>query len=258
MVNLGNPEDLAAGAKHRRYAYFREASVSYTKDNLVISMGITGTRLFDYQQKFWGKRYIANTYQSINGYGFVADLGLTVDYKFNDLLKGDITVMNGEGYSEVQLDNSLRSSAGLTITPAGNFSFRLYGDYTRPSGISQCTLVGFAGFKNKIITIGGELSYKSNLDLTEGHNAWGISGTGGVSITEKNEIFVRYDYSASVIPIGETLQWNDMMDGNFLITGIQHTFSQYSKLALNYQATFPYSDSRNNSGAIFVNALFKF
>jgi len=166
--------------------------------------------------------------------------------------------MNGEGYSEVQLDNSLKSSVGLTITPGRKLHFKVYGDIMRPSGVFHCTLVGFAGFRNKLITAGAEVSYKSNLDLIEGHNAWGISGTVGVNITEKNELFVRYDYSASAVPVGETLQWNNSMDGAFMVTGIQHTFNQNAKLALNYQGTYPYSKTRQNSGAIFVNALFKF
>ena len=101
IVNAGIPDDLAPGSIPRRYAYIREASISYSNEKLKIAFGITGTRLFDFQQKFWGKRYIANTYQSINGYGFVADLGIVIDYQINDIVKADITLMNGEGYSNI-------------------------------------------------------------------------------------------------------------------------------------------------------------
>ena len=34
IVNIGTPDDLAAGSIPRRYAYFREASVTYTKEKL--------------------------------------------------------------------------------------------------------------------------------------------------------------------------------------------------------------------------------
>ena len=258
IVNIGSPEELTLGSKHRRYAYFREASISWSKDNLNIYFGITGTRLFDFQQKFWGKRYIANTYQSINGYGFVADLGLVMDYKFSDILRADFTLMNGEGYSELQLDNSVKTSAGLTITPVKQLALRLYGDVTRPQGILQYTLIGFAGFKNELITIGAEASYKSNLDMIGGHHAWGLSGTGAISISKKAEIFVRYDYSSSVIVPGDIIQWNYQMDGSFAIIGVQYTFSQNVKMALNYQGTYPYNPGRQITDAIFLNALFKF
>lgn len=258
IVNAGKPEDLAPGSEPRKYAYFREASISYSTDKLKASFGITGTRLFDFQQRFWGKRYIANTYQSINGYGFVADLGVAIDYQINDVLKADFTLMNGEGYNDIQLDNSLRSSLGFTITPSKQLAIRLYGDILRTDRLWQPMLLGFIGFKNEKITIGGEISYKSNLDLNRGHHAWGISGTGSINIVNKTELFARYDYSTSVIPSGDTHPWNYMNDSDFLIFGIQHTFSENVKIALDYQGNYPYAAELQNSEAIFVNALFKF
>jgi hypothetical protein len=156
ILNIGNPDELAPGSEPRRYAYFREASISWSCEKFQAAIGITGTRLFSFQQKFWGKRYIANTYQSLNGYGFVADLGLAVDYVFSDILKADITVMNGEGYSNIQLDNGIRTSLGFTLTPGNHFTVRLYGDILKTSGLWQPMFVGFLGFKNDRVTAGGK------------------------------------------------------------------------------------------------------
>jgi hypothetical protein len=258
IVNAGVPDDLPPGAIPRRYAYIREASLSYSTEKLNIAFGITGTRLFEYQQKFWGKRYVANTYQSINGYGFVADLGIVIDYQFNDIFKVDFTLMNGEGYSNLQLDNGLRTSAGLTITPESGLAFRIYGDLERVNTIWQPMFVGFAGFKNDKITFGAEVTYKSNLDRTEGHNAWGISGTGSVNVAQKTELFARYDYSTSVIVPGETEKWNHLNDGDFMVIGIQYSFNKYVKIALDYQGTYPYDSASQKSEEIILNALFKF
>jgi hypothetical protein len=258
IVTIGIPDDLPPGSTHRRYAYFREASLSWTKDNLNLTFGITGTRIFNYQQQFWGKRYIASTYQQLNGYGFVADLGVLVDYKFNDIFRGDISIMNGEGYSELQLDNSVKTSVGLTITPVRQLAFRLYGDIDKPMGTWQYTLVGFAGFKNELITFGAEVSYKSNMNQILGHNIWGLSGTSGINVSKHAEIFVRYDYSTSVKLPGETIKWNNAKDRSFGIVGLQYTFSQNVKMALNYQGTYPYNPGVQTTNAIFVNALFKF
>jgi hypothetical protein len=258
IVNAGVPDDLPPGAIPRRYAYIREASLSYSTEKLNIAFGITGTRLFEYQQKFWGKRYVANTYQSINGYGFVADLGIVIDYHFNDIFKVDFTLMNGEGYSNLQLDNGLRTSAGLTITPESGLAFRIYGDLERVNTIWQPMFVGFAGFKNDKITFGAEVTYKSNLDRTEGHNAWGISGTGSVNVAQKTELFARYDYSTSVIVPGETEKWNHLNDGDFMVIGIQYSFNKYVKIALDYQGTYPYDSDSQKSEEIILNVLFKF
>ena len=257
-LNIGNPDDVLPVTEPRRYGFFREASISYSKDKLNLTLGMTTTRLFDFQQKFWGKRYVANTYQSLNNYGTVADLGLVADYKFSDIVDVDVTLMNGEGYYKIQLDNSLKPSLGITISPIKEVAIRAYGDMIKIHGLWQTTLVGFAGFKNDKITIGGEISHKSNLDLIDGHHAWGFSGTGAVNLTKKIEFFTRYDYSTSVIAPGDATQWNLVKDGQFLINGFQYTFNKIVKIALDNQATFPTDKTRSISDLIFINALFKF
>ena len=134
IVNIGSPEDLAAGSEPRRYAYFREAFLSYSKDKLTLNMGIIKTHMNEYQQKFLGKRYIANTLQSLNEFGYVSDLGFGVDYKFNDIIKADFNIMNGKGYSNIQIDNNLKVSAGLYITPTRELAFRVFGDLMKKEG----------------------------------------------------------------------------------------------------------------------------
>ncbi len=258
IINIGSPDELSSGAVHRRYAYFREASLSWTDDRLNVTFGITGTRIFNYQQKFWSKRYIANTYQSLNGYGFIADLGVVMDYKINEIFSADVSVANGEGYTELQLDNSVKTSVGFTFTPTKQLALRVYGDIDKPKGIWQSTLVGFAGYKSELMTVGAEISFKSNLDLIAGHNAWGVSGTGAINITRKTDLFIRYDYSSSLVIPGENLQWNYKKDGSLLIFGLERILSQNVKIALDYQGTFPYSKERQNSDGIYINALFKF
>jgi hypothetical protein len=257
-VEIGNPSELATGSTSRRYAYYREASISYTKDKLNLSFGVTGTRLFDYQQRFWGKRYIANTYQSLNGYGFVADLGVVADYKFSEIVEVDVSLMNGEGYSSLQLDDDLKPSIGITITPVKEMAIRFYTDLIRDEGVWQSTSVGFFGYKNDKFSFGMEASYKSNIDLTVGHNGWGLSTTGAVSLTKKIEFFTRYDYSTSLITASEGTIWSLINNGSFLINGFQYTFNKMVKIAIDNQATFPQDKSKPVSDLIFVNAIFKF
>ena len=57
---------------------------------LNVSFGITTTRHFDYLQKFWGKRFISSEFEVRNKYGYIADLGVVLDYRFSDKLTGDI------------------------------------------------------------------------------------------------------------------------------------------------------------------------
>lgn len=258
ILNLGSPSDLALGTVKRRYAYFREASIIWSNEKLRMAFGLTDTRIFRYQQAFWGKRYLANTYQSLNGYGYVADLGFALDYKFNDIFSGDITVMNGDGYLELQTDNGVKSSVGLNITPGKHFVFRIYGDYEQKPGLEQVTGILFAGYKSKLFTLGAEGSLKTNLDGVTGHHGWGVSATGGINFTKNDEVFIRYDYSTSIIPDGETEPWNYKKDGTFAIIGVQHTFTPNIKIALDFQGRNPYEESVKSSNFIFVNALFRF
>lgn len=258
IVNIGSPIDLAEGSVPKRYAFFREASICYTKEKLTINFGIVNTRIFDFQQRFWGKRYLGPEFQAAYGYGYVADLGVVIDYKINDILKVDLSVLNGEGYTNIQTDNSLKTSVGLLITTPNKVSVRLYGDIMRPAGVTQTTLIAFAGYKNDKFSLGGEASYKSNLDLTKGHNVWGLSATGSFFLYEKSELFVRYDYTASVVVPGEELQWAYLKDGSYLIAGFQHNLSNNLKMALNYRKTFPYSTDKQSTDAIYLNAMFRF
>jgi hypothetical protein len=258
IINAGNPEDLSDDETRRRYAYFREASITYTKENFNISFGIVNTKFWDFQQKFWGKRFVSATFQSLNGYGNVADLGFLAEYKFNDIVRADFGIMNGEGYCDIQIDNSVKTSASVLVTPNDKLTFRLYGDNSSPHGITQNTLLFFAGFKNELVTIGGELNYKSNLDLTKGHDAWGFSGTCGVNVNKKTELFIRYDNSSSSKMAGDILKWNYKKDGELTIAGIQYTFNQYFKMALNYQGSNPYNPTKQRYDAIFLNANFKY
>jgi hypothetical protein len=257
-VEIGNPAELAPGSISRRYAYYREASISYSKDKLHITGGITGTGLFEFQQNFWGKRYIANTFQSLNGYGFVADMGIIAYYKFNDKIKVDVSLMNGEGYSSVQLDKNLKPSLGFTITPRKGLALRIYSDLIRTEGLWQSTSIAFIGYKNEKINFGGEVNYKSNIDLNDGHNAWGISFTGAVNLTQNIEIFTRFDYSSfGFIPEAGSL-FDLANEGIFIIPGLQFTLNKYVRIALDYQTTLPSNISKQNSNLIFLNSVFKF
>jgi hypothetical protein len=257
ILNIGTPDDLPKQASPRRYAFFREASVTYTGERVNVSFGITTTRHFDYLQKFWGKRFIASEFEVRNNYGYIADLGVVIDYRFSDKLSGDLAVTNGEGYSNLQLDNGVKAAAGLTYRPTSQFAFRFYNDLNNNNGVLQYTLSSFAGTDNKWINFGASFQYKTNMDKVEGHDSWGISSTGSIKLPKNYEVFARYDYSGSVTVTGESNPWNYLKDYNLIIFGVQKNININLKLALDYQSTIPYSTDLPSSGFIFLNALFK-
>jgi len=258
MINIGTPEDLADGSVPKRYAFFREASIAYKKEKLTVNFGMVSTRYEDFQQGFWGKRYLCPEYQAAYGYGSVADLGVVVDYRLNDLLKFDISLLNGKGYTNVQVDNSLKPAVGLNISTPNNIFIRLYGDLMKTQGVLQNTLIGFAGFKNSIFGIGVEGSHKTSLDLIKGHDVWGLSSTASIFLSKKTELFARYDYAASVKVPEEVLHWDYVKDATYFIGGIQRNLNEFLLIALNYRRTNPYAPGKQTTNAIYINARFRF
>ena len=257
IINIGTPEDLSEGSVPKRYGFFREASIAYKKEKLTVNFGMVSTRYADFQQAFWGKRYLAPEYQATYGYGSVADIGVVVDYRLSDLLKFDISLLNGKGYTNVQVDNSLKTALGMNITTSNHVSIRLYTDLMKTQDVLQNTLIGFAGIKNSIFSIGVEYSRKTNLDLLKGHDVWGLSSTGSIFLSKKTEIFARYDYATSVKAPDEDLQWDYTKDATCFIGGIQQTLNNYFQIALNYRKTNPYDPAKKTSNAIYINAHFK-
>jgi hypothetical protein len=257
IINIGTPEDLAEGSVPKRYGFFREASIAYKKEKLIVNFGMVSTRYEDFQQGFWGKRYLGPEYQAAYGYGSVADIGVVVDYRLSDVLKFDLSLLNGKGYNNVQVDNSLKTAFGFNISSSNNIFIRLYSDLMRTKNVLQNTLIGFAGIKNNIFSIGVEGSHKTNLDLIKGHDVWGFSSTGSIFLNKKYEIFARYDYAASVKVHEEELQWDYLKDATCLIAGIQRTINNYLRIALNYRRTNPYNPGQKTTNAVFVNAHFK-
>jgi len=258
IINLGNPEDLAAGSVPKRYAYFREASIKYSKDRLTINFGMVNTRYEDFQQGFWGKRYLGPEFQATYGYCSVADLGVVVDYELSDFVKVDFSLLNGEGYTNVQVDNSLRTALGIVIKTPLNTVFKIYGDIMKSYGVWQSTMLVFAGFKNEKFSFGAEATRRTNLDLENGHDVWGISGTGSIFLNDKSEIFGRYDYTASVVLPGDDIQWDHAKDATYFVGGIQHIFNNNLKMALNYRRTNPYEPGKQTTHAVYLNAAFRF
>ncbi len=258
IVNIGIPEDLAPGSVSKRYAYFREAAIIYSKDNLTFNFGIVSTRTFDLQQGFWGKRYLGPEFQALYGYGSVADLGIVIDYKISDLLKVDFSLLNGKGYTNIQYDNSLKTAAGVTIITPGKLYVRLYGDIMKPLGVWQTTMIAFAGIKNDIFIFGGEASYKTNLDLVHKHDVWGLSANGAIFIGENSELFARYDYASSLSLADTNIQWAYEKDNTYFIGGLQHIFSNNLKAALNYRRSNPCDPSKKSLNSVYLNAMFKF
>jgi len=252
-LDIGSPDDESPYSLLKRYAYFKNAALKYSKGKLCLNFGLIDLLQFKVQEKFWGHRYIYKSFQDEHKFGSAADIGANIIYKFNENLSADFTIMNGEGYVKLQADDTYKSALGITYKPFKNLTTLIYYDFTKKE-VSQSTLSTFAGYKFlKKYLLGIEFNYKSNYQFQKDKNMTGISTYASYDINKKFQLFGRYDRLSSNIITDEENPWNLLKDGSAIIAGIQFTPIKQVKIALNYQDWVPYAKNMSNESYIFVN-----
>ena len=101
IVDLGSPfgnEDVSA----KRYMFIRNALISYKKDGLTLTFGVTDERASKTELKLWGKRYLSRPFLLNYKFANIADIGIVADYKVSDVLAFDAAILNGEGYTKIE------------------------------------------------------------------------------------------------------------------------------------------------------------
>jgi hypothetical protein len=252
-VDIGSPEDLSPYSKLRRYAYFKNAFLQYTNKKLVVEFGLIGLKQFKLQEKIWERRYLMKTLADEYRLGSSADLGVNFHYAFSNDIDADFTVMNGEGYNSLQMDDIFKYGLGTTIKVPKKFTSRIFYDFTH-NEIFETTLLFFTSYDfNKKWNIAGEFIFRNNEGWEENHNRRGLSVYGKYNINPKYQLFARYDVLRSNILDGETNPWNLSNDGTALITGVQFHPIANIKVALNYHDWYPWAANVEGGGFIFLD-----
>lgn len=257
-LDIGSPNQQSSYDILKRYAYFKNAALIYKKKGLTLSFGLIDLYQFKVQEKFWGYRYIYKSFQDNHKFGSSADLGASASYKFNDFISADLTVMNGEGYNQLQTDNTYKTGLGVTVTPIKGLTARVYADYTEREEI-QSTIAAFIAYKfKKLARIGVEYNYQQNSKYELDHDLYGFSSYATFNFLEKWEIFGRYDKLWSNTIEGELYDWNIIKDGSAIIGGIQFQAHKNVKIAANYQDWYPYARNIDNESFFYLNLEYKF
>lgn len=257
-LDIGSPNDLSAYSLIRRYAYFKNAGVKYHKDKLTVNVGITNVLMYAIQEKYWGHRYIEKPYLDRFKFGPSADIGGNIAWKFNDFIAVDFGLYNGEGYKNLQNDNSYRGGFGISIMPFKHFLIRTYADYTHKS-ISRATGSIFLGYKYKDKGVFGvEYNYQTNYKFVSNQDIFGYSVYGSWNLNEKWQYFARYDKVNSNILDNETIPWNIGHDGSAITSGFQYEIIKGIKLSANYQDWIYYASNLDGNRYLFFNLEIKF
>lgn len=257
-IDIGSPEDVSEFSRIRRYAYFKNAALRYTWKNLRVDAGLIDMQHFILQEKFWGYRYIARSYNDRYKFGPKADIGVDVMYRFNDIVEVDFTLSNGEGYTRLQRDYTIKGAFGCNVYPVKDLSIRLYFDLMEKS-IYESTYSFFIGYKfKKIFRLAMEYNYKWNFNYVQDQDRYGISAYGTIHVFKKFEVFGRYDIVRSNIIEGDDVPWSLPADGSSILAGVQYAPIKRVKLSLNYQDWYSYAKDQGDLAFIFLNLEFKY
>ena len=250
VMDIGKSGDVS---DLQRIAYIKNAMLSWNKGDMTLNGGLISTTQFNFQEKFWGYRYIMKSFQDQYKFGSSADLGLSVAYKFADWISADAIVVNGEGYKKIQKDNGLNYGLGVTLTPVKGFQVRLYGGLNASAEEGKediINMAAFAGYKNDRFTIGAEYNHMMNASYKEGNDQYGYSLFASMKVANNTEVYARFDdlYSND--------EWNIAKDEQAAIVGAQFKLGKNVKLAPNFRMAMPKAEGSDNTYAAYINFYF--
>jgi opacity protein-like surface antigen len=252
-LDIGSPDDVSDSSNIKRYAYFKNAAMVLTSGTFTFHAGLIDTYQFKVQEKFWTRRYMYRSFQDEYRFTPSADIGIGLQYDPNEWLSADISFMNGEGYTKLQLDNSFKSGAGLTFKPIKTLIFRIYYDFISKDNVLQSTMTSFGGFQIDHFNVGAEFNYRTNDSNEQDRDRWGYSFYSLYRFAKKWELFARYDYLTSKTLEGEDYGWNYSTDGSALLAGLQFQPETFIKVAISYRDWVPYPSNLAASRFIFLN-----
>jgi len=251
-----------AGSNHT--AFVKIAQLDYKIDPSVkISMGLIGGKQYKAQENHWGYRYIYKMLQDEHKFGPSADLGINVEFKISKTIIGNLFVLNGEGYKNLQDDDgNQRVGMSLIYNLTKKLTTKFYYDtYASENSKSLNNLAFFAGYKADTWSIGAEynkmengINYKTAID---GHNLDGISFYGSYGFNNKIEIFARFDEISSNTLTNQDNSWNYNKDGALLIFGIEYAVSKGVKFSINTRSFNYINDDIEDMSLIYFNTEFK-
>ena len=254
-VNIG--DSLKGSTNLDLTAYLKNASLTYKYDKLTVDFGLISTKQFKTQEGIWGHRYLFKSFMDENKFGSSADLGVSVSYKFIDMLSADITIMNGEGYKTLQADSIFKYGVGVTGKPINGLVVRVYYDMMGNDNL-QSTIATFVGYETEKIEAGVEYNMQSNNKMKDGYDFSGFSVYGSYQATNKIQGFARFDNLSSVKLNGASDAWNIKKDGQTIIAGVELSPVKGVKIAPNYQGWLPAKSGSKSVSSFFVNIELKF
>ncbi|GAB4323136.1 MAG: hypothetical protein Kow00127_15830 [Bacteroidales bacterium] len=225
--------DYFEGSKYT--AYLKMAEIKWNPGKVVgFRFGqLLNTQYLTFQDRFWGYRYIDVTFQEKFRLGMPADFGAQVDLQPTEYLLVQLSAVNGEGPFRHQDEyGGMLYSANIQYEAVPGLTFKLYSDLAPApdtgNASNRSVITGFAGFKNKNFSVGGEYTYLSNRLYITDSDYYGFSVFGGVRVLEKTDLILRWDRLTRSLG-------NESSDTDYFIAGVQYQPEKMLNMALTYR-----------------------
>jgi len=234
----------------RLEVYIKNAKIDWQTRLGKFVIGMQGMNVFDIQKNTWGYRSIDKTAMNKNNWASSADIGLGY-YNNYKRLNYNVLITNGTGfklpendsykklsiqvyYGEGKLNSKNGMNAGIVFT---------YEPYHSEGGATRSKFVAglFGGYAVGHFKIGAELGQLIDSDVDLSMNI--ISGYGNYSISNKFDIFARFDYLN-----------NNSVISNYVIAGVAISPEKGLKIMPNIR----YYSKDNSKNNINYNLNFEF
>ena len=250
VMDIGKSSDVG---DYHRIAYVKNAMLTWKKSALTLYGGLISTTQFNFQEKFWGYRYIMKSFQDQYKFGSSADLGISASYKFSDWVTADAIVVNGEGYKKIQSNDGLNYGLGITLTPLKGFQIRLYGGLNEGGTDDEkdiANVSAFMGYRCDKFMVGAEYNHMWNASYKKDADQYGYSLFASAYLTKNVNIYARYD------DVFSKDEWNQDKDEAAAIVGAQFKLGKYVKLAPNVRLNMPKARGVEDVYSAYVSCYF--
>ncbi len=241
--------------------FLKFASLQWKANNrLTLESGAILQNHYITQERFWGLRFVAQTFQDLYWEIPSSDLGFIAYYNINPKVSFDAALTNGEG-PRIKQDafGKVKLAGGLNFNPTEKIQTRIFyhNKQTGTDTLSTEQMISFfAGYKPwSKLRIGGEYNYMSNLNNTVGVKSDGFSIYSAYNIAEKIQIFARYDrlfYNTDNIAEEDTEG-----DGNTFIGGICYSPVKGINVSMNYQGWIPDQKENDTENKFLISIEYK-
>ncbi len=223
------------------HVFVKNAYVEYKHKGLAVCAGIVPTINDMLAEKVWGLRYVGRTMFDLYNYGNMADLGFTVRYDVCSWFSADVSMLNGEGFRKIQLDDHYQYVLGLDFRPLKGLSVRLSGDihpYDDPADpgsiTSRSDLHLSAGYDHRLFRLGADYNraiLDGGSDACDGISAYAIG-----KLNPKLDLYLRYDNGTKM---ANTLTYATDDDVESLMIGVDYKINKMVAVSptLQYQVT---------------------